>query len=126
MPSLTSYVVITPARNEAKFIEQTIRSMISQTCLPLRWVIVSDGSTDETEEIAKAYATKYPWIELLSLPDAKERTYAGKARGFQAGCARVRDLSYDAIACVDADVSVVSDYFEFLLDQLASDPELGV
>jgi poly-beta-1,6-N-acetyl-D-glucosamine synthase len=126
MPYLTSYVVITPARNEARFIELTIRAMISQTRLPLRWVIVSDGSTDETEEIAKGYASKYPWIELLSLPDPEERSYAGKARAFEAGRARVRDLSYDAIACVDGDVSVVADYFEFLLDRLASDAELGV
>jgi biofilm PGA synthesis N-glycosyltransferase PgaC len=126
MPPLTSYVVITPARNEARFIEHTIRSMISQTRTPLRWVIVSDGSTDETESIAKEYASRYPWIELLTLPDTKERDYAGKARSFQAGCARVRDLSYDAIACVDADISVVADYFEFLLDRLASDPEVGV
>ena len=126
MPTLTSYVVITPARNEARFIEQTIRSMISQTRVPLHWVIVSDGSTDETEEIAKAYSSNYPWIELVILADTEERSYAGKARAFEAGYARIRNLSYEAIACVDADVSLVPDYFEFLLDRLAADPNLGV
>jgi|SRR5579864_1124192 len=126
MPDLTNYVVITPARNEAPFIEHTIRSMISQTRVPLRWVIVSDGSTDETEEIVKAYVSRYPWIDLVILEDRHERSFAGKARAFGAGCARIRDLSFDAIACVDADVSVDADYFEFLLDRLAADPGLGV
>ncbi len=126
MPALTNYVVITPARNEARFIEQTIRSMISQTRVPLHWVIVSDGSTDQTEEIAKAYSSKYPWIELVILADTEERSYAGKARAFEAGNARIRNLSYEAIACVDADVSVTPDYFEFLLDRLGANPNLGV
>src|SRR3979490_924287 len=62
------YVMVTPARNEADYIELTIQSMIKQTVLPLRWVIVSDGSTDRTDEIAASYAAKYEWIEFLKMP----------------------------------------------------------
>ncbi len=66
--SLT-YVLITPARNEAAFIELTIKSVIGQTVLPLKWVIVSDGSTDGTDEIVKKYAAEHPWIELVRMPE---------------------------------------------------------
>jgi len=66
---LPAYVLITPARNEAQFIELTLRSMVAQTALPLRWVIVSDGSTDETDGIVRRYAADHPWIVLLRMPE---------------------------------------------------------
>ena len=76
--ALPSYVLITPARNEAQFIELTIQSMIAQTAKPLKWVIVSDGSTDGTDEIVTRYAAEHPWIELLRMPERRERHFAGK------------------------------------------------
>ena len=87
--SLT-YVVITPARNEAATIEGTIRSMAQQTRPPLVWVIVSDGWTDGTEEIVKRYLPQHVWMRLVSLPDRKERHFGGKVRAFNAGYAKVR------------------------------------
>ena len=60
MPNLPSYVLITPARNEAQFIELTIKSVIAQTSKPIKWVIVSDGSTDGTDEIVSRYAVCAP------------------------------------------------------------------
>ena len=62
MLNLPSYVLITPARNEAQFIELTIRSMVAQTVLPLKWVIVSDGATDGTDDIVTKYLGENPWI----------------------------------------------------------------
>ena len=62
-----SYVLITPARNEQKFIEKTIQSMIKQTILPSRWVIVNDGSTDATANIVHQYLADYDWMELVDL-----------------------------------------------------------
>ena len=62
------YVLITPARNEEAYIEKTIQSVISQTVLPEKWVIVSDGSTDRTDEIVKQYIVENTWIELLRMP----------------------------------------------------------
>jgi glycosyltransferase involved in cell wall biosynthesis len=58
------YILITPAHNEAVFIEKTLESMVAQTLLPERWVIVDDGSTDRTAEIVEGHASRYPWIEL--------------------------------------------------------------
>ena len=75
---MLSYVVITPARNEALFIGLTIQSMVAQTTRPLKWVIVSDGSTDGTDEIVKTAAAEHPWIELVRMPERGERHFAGK------------------------------------------------
>lgn len=126
MQTLTSYVLITAARNEAKSIEATIKSVLAQTARPLRWVIVSDGSTDGTDEIVKSYAGLHEWIEFIRLPERSERDFAGKAFAFKAGEARVADLPYEVIANLDADISFRSDYFSFLLDKLDTYPDLGV
>jgi poly-beta-1,6-N-acetyl-D-glucosamine synthase len=123
---LTRYVLVTPARNEAAFIELTIKSMVSQTVLPLKWVIVSDGSTDGTDEIVSRYAAEHSWIELVRMPERRERHFAGKVHAFNAGYARVRALEYDVIGGMDGDISFDEDYFSFLLDKLAGDPSLGL
>jgi poly-beta-1,6-N-acetyl-D-glucosamine synthase len=121
-----SYVLVTAARNEAAFIELTIKSVIAQTIRPLKWVIVSDGSTDATDPIVRKYAIFHPWIELLRMPERTERHFAGKAHAFNTGLAQVAELEYDAVANLDADVSFGPEYFAFLLQKLAEDPALGV
>src|SRR3954447_17213276 len=91
------YVLITPARNEALFIELTLKSVVRQTVKPLKWIIVSDGSTDGTDDIVKSYAARHHWIELLRMPERTERHFGGKAAAFNAGCARVAGLEWDVI-----------------------------
>ena len=105
MLKLPSYVLITPARDEAQFIELTIKSVVAQTVLPLKWVIVSDGSTDGTDDIVSKYAAVHPWIELVRMPERPERHFAGKVHAFNAGYARVPDLEYDVIGNLDCDTS---------------------
>jgi len=124
-PDLT-YVLITPARNEAAFIEQTIKSVIAQTVLPLKWVIVSDGSTDGTDDIVKKYAAEHPWMELVRMPDRIDRHFAGKVHAFNAGYDRVRNLNYDVIGNLDADIAFDEDYIYYLLGKFAENPRLGV
>src|SRR6266699_6154538 len=80
-----TYVLITPARNEAGYIEGTVKSVISQIVRPVKWVIVSDGSTDGTDEIVQRYAAGHDWIELLRMPEREERHFGGKATCFNAG-----------------------------------------
>jgi biofilm PGA synthesis N-glycosyltransferase PgaC len=120
------YVLITPAHNEATFIEKTLASMAAQTLLPERWVIVDDGSTDRTAEIVERHAVRYPWIELVRLPQHVERSFAGKVHAFNAGRERVRSLDFEIIGNLDADLSFEPDYLEFLMGKFAEDPELGV
>jgi len=124
--SIPSYILITPARNEARSIELTMRSVVAQSVHPLRWVIVSDGSTDRTDEIVSIYAADHPWIELLQLPERKERHFAGKVSAFNAGLERVQDLAAECICSLDADITFEPDYFEFLLGKMAADPALGL
>jgi glycosyltransferase involved in cell wall biosynthesis len=123
---IPSYVLITPARNEARFIELTLKSMVAQTVLPLKWVIVSDGSTDGTDDIVSRYAADHPWIELVRLPERKERNFAGKVLAFNAGRARVADVPFEIIGNLDGDVSFEPDYFEFLLGKFSENARLGV
>jgi len=98
----------------------------AQTVRPLKWVIVSDGSTDGTDEIVRRFAAHHDWIDLVSLPARAERNFAGKVSAVRAGQARVAGLQYDAIGNLDADISFDEDYFSFLLRKLADDPRLGL
>jgi glycosyltransferase involved in cell wall biosynthesis len=121
-----TYVLITPARNEETFIEQTIKSVLNQTIRPAKWVIVSDGSTDRTDEIVSKYAAEHDWIELLRMPERKERHFAGKVHAFNAGYARVNHIGCELVCNLDADVSFEPDYFEYLLGNFARNPRLGL
>jgi poly-beta-1,6-N-acetyl-D-glucosamine synthase len=123
-PALT-YILITPARNEAAF-EQTIQSVVAQIVLPLKWVIVSDGSTDGTDDIVKKHIPENPWIEVLRMPERAERNFAGKVHAFNAGYAKVRDLNFNIIGSLDADITFEEGYFSFLLNKFAKNPRLGV
>jgi len=123
---LPRYVLVTPARNEVAFIEKTLESVVAQTIRPLKWVIVSDGSTDGTDEVVRRFAARHDWIELVSLPERAERNFAGKVSAVRAGQARLAALQYDAIGNLDADISFDKDYFSFLLEKLAEDPRLGL
>ena len=120
------YILITPARDEARFIELILRSVVAQTIRPLKWIIVSDGSTDGTDLIVNKYLPDNPWIELIRMPARRDRHFAGKAGAFNAGYSRVEDLEYDVIGNLDADVSFGEGYFEFLIQKFAEDSLLGV
>ncbi len=126
MTSNLAYVLVTAARNEEALIGSTIEAVVAQTMRPIRWIIVSDGSTDLTDEIVTAAATRYQWIELVRLPERRERDFAGKAHAVGAGFQRLAGLDYDIIGILDADITFDPDYFAFLLDQFTADPDLGV
>ena len=120
------YVLITPARNEERFISKTLDSVIAQTLLPERWVIVDDGSTDRTAEIVEDYAKRYQWIELIRRSQRVDRNFAGKADAFNAGFEQVRSLPFEIVGNLDADISFERDYFEFLVGKFCEFPGLGV
>ena len=126
MSERLKFVLVTPARNEEAFIGATIESIVSQSHLPEEWVIVSDGSTDRTDEIVKGYQQKFEWIELLRMPDHRDRQFAAKVNCFNAGFRRLQGLRYDVIGNVDADVTFPPDYFEFMMSKFAENLSLGV
>ena len=120
------YVLITPARNEGAFIKKTLDSMLVQTVRPERWVIVDDGSIDNTAEIVVPFAQQVSWIELLRREQRADRNFAGKVYAFKAGLERVQSIDFDIIGNLDADISFDSDYLEFLIRKFEEDPKLGV
>ncbi len=119
--------LITPARNEEAFIELTLQSVTKQTLRPAIWVIVSDGSTDRTNEIVGRYASEHSWIELMTLPSRSERHFAAKVEAFNCGYRRAQEVGFDVVGNLDGDISFSDrEYFAFLIDRLAQDPKLGV
>jgi len=120
------YVLITPARNEVGLLGKTLDSVVSQTVLPKKWVIVSDGSTDGTDELVRDYMRGRDWIELLHLPESRPRSFAAKVQVFNAGYEQIKSLPYDVIACLDADISFEKQYFSYLLGKFEAHPRLGV
>ena len=123
---LMTYVLVTPARNEAALIEGTIRAVIAQSLRPLRWIIVSDGSTDGTDELVAKVSGEHSWIELLRMPEHRDRTFAAKAVCFNAGYERLRGLQFDLVGNLDADITFEADYYEFLASRFHEFSRLGV
>jgi len=124
--AMLRYVLVTPARNEAQLIGNTIRSVVGQTVRPTRWVIVSDGSTDGTDDIVRQFAAEHDWIELERMPEHRDRTFAAKANCFNGGYEKLKELSFDLVGNLDADITLSPDHFEFLLARFAERPMLGV
>jgi glycosyltransferase involved in cell wall biosynthesis len=121
------YVVITPVRNEAEFIERTIQSMIAQSAKPTEWIIVNDGSTDKTAEIVAKYTAEQPWIRLVNRADRGIRQRGkGVIEAFYDGFNRLASHDYDIIVKLDGDLSFDPTYFEALLGEFASNPQLGI
>jgi glycosyltransferase involved in cell wall biosynthesis len=120
------YVLITSARNEEAFIGKTLDSMVRQTVLPERWIIVDDNSTDRTAKIVEGYAKRCPWIELVRRVQDRHRNFASKAHAVNTGLQRANSLQYEIVGNLDADVSFGPDYMEFLMQRFSEDPRLGV
>ena len=125
-PEGRRYVLVTAAYNEERYVETLIRSVISQTERPLRWVIVSDGSTDGTDEIVRYYAAQYEFIELFRIDKDHPRNFAAQVHAINAGLACLVGIGYDFIGNIDADVSFEPTYFSDLLNVFASDQKLGL
>jgi len=123
---MPGYVIITPAHNEDALIGRTAESMAAQTIPPLKWVVVNDASTDRTREVVESYAARYPFIELVNLDRAAGRHFGNKVGAFNAGFERVKELGYDFIGNLDADISFGPVYFENILQQFRADPKLGL
>jgi len=120
------YALITSAKNEERFVRETLDSVCAQTYLPEGWVIVDDGSTDRTADIVAQYAQRYPWIDLVRLPRRTERHFAAKAHAVKLAFKRTEALNVDVVGNLDADISFSSEYMAFLIDQFEANPKLGV
>lgn len=120
------YVLVTPVKNEESFIGQTIDSVVNQTVRPAEWMVVSDGSTDRTDEIVRAAAAMHPWIRLLPLPPRAQRSFAAVVHATEAGIRALAAKDYEFIGLLDSDVRFQPDYFERVLESFAASPRLGL
>ena len=121
-----SYILITAAKNEEKHIQKTLDSVINQSILPLKWIIVLNGSTDSTETIIEPYIKDFEWIELIKLPDEVKRDFSAKARAVNYGFNMCRDLVFEIVANIDADISFAPDFVSFLINKFSEDSDYGV
>jgi len=122
------YALVTAAYNEERFVEQTLRSVISQTIRPTAWIIVSDGSTDNTDQIVQRYAEQWQFITLFRITEEHPRNFAAQVYAINAGLRELqrKNIAVDFIGNIDADISMKSDYFEDLLKKFAEMPQLGL
>jgi biofilm PGA synthesis N-glycosyltransferase PgaC len=124
--SRSVYALVTPVRDEEKTIGLTIASVVAQTQRPHEWIIVSDGSTDRTNEIVSTALREHPWIRLLALPPRAGRDFAAVVKNTERGVHALECQDYAFLGLLDADVSFQADYFEQLLKRFAADPQLGL
>jgi len=120
------YVLISPCRNEAAYMEETFASVLSQSVRPARWVVVDDGSTDETPSILARYAARYQWITIVHRPDRGGRSVgAGVVDAFYDGYAAINPDDYDYLCKLDLDLRLPPRYFEILMTRMESDPAIA-
>ncbi|MBN1816651.1 MAG: glycosyltransferase family 2 protein [Sedimentisphaerales bacterium] len=121
------YVIVTPAYNEAAYIGRTIESVLAQTVRPIRWVIVDDGSTDETARIVKAYILDHPWIRYVFRPKVPGQSYySSNVYAIQEGMTYLAEVGYEYLGILDADISPPTDYYEQILVRMDADEKLGI
>jgi glycosyltransferase involved in cell wall biosynthesis len=121
------YVVVSPVRDEEKYIELTVQSMISQSIKPMEWVIVNDGSTDRTGEIIDKYAAQYDWIHAFHRADRGYRKAGGGVvDAFYDGYGVIRQEDWDFIVKFDGDLFFGETYFESCFEEFANNPKLGI
>jgi|SRR6185437_5008178 len=120
---LGRYVLISPCRDEAKYMRQTLNSVVAQSIPPAKWVIVDDGSTDATSAILDEYRQKYAWIEVISRVDRGQRSVGpGVIEAFYAGYDAINPDEYDFLCKLDLDLSLPHRYFEVLMQRMAANP----
>jgi biofilm PGA synthesis N-glycosyltransferase PgaC len=121
------FIVITPAKNESKYLGKVIESIVSQTIPPCEWVIVDDGSIDNTANIAEEAAVIYPWINVVRNKDRGYRDIGyGDVEAFNKGYTNIESTDYTILFRIDADIILGQKYFETILEKFAANPNLGI
>jgi biofilm PGA synthesis N-glycosyltransferase PgaC len=117
------YVLISPCRNEAQYMRQTLDSVIAQSVRPAKWVIIDDGSTDATPQILAEYREKHGWIEVVTRSDRGRRSVGpGVIEAFYAGYEKINPDDYDYLCKLDLDLRLPPRYFEILMQRMAAEP----
>jgi glycosyltransferase involved in cell wall biosynthesis len=122
-----SYVLITPVHNEETYIGRTIQTVLEQTKLPEKWVIVNDGSTDLSIVIIQEYADKVDFIRPVSCPRKEAgHDFAARVTAINFGSNYLKDVEYSHIGILDSDISLPIDYYERVIQKFRANPRLGI
>jgi biofilm PGA synthesis N-glycosyltransferase PgaC len=120
------YLIVSPCRDEAQFMRRTLDSVTQQSVLPDRWVIVDDGSTDETPKILAEYAARFPFIQVVTRSNRGTRSVGpGVIDAFYAGLSNVLLDQFDYLCKLDLDLVLPVRYFEGLIEKMEATPRLG-
>jgi len=121
-----NYVLISPCRDEAKYMRDTLDSVIAQSIRPAKWIIVDDGSTDNTPQILAEYRAKHDWIEVVTRSDRGRRSVGpGVVDAFYAGYETINPDDYDYLCKLDLDLRLPPRYFEILIERMATNPSIA-
>jgi biofilm PGA synthesis N-glycosyltransferase PgaC len=122
-----SYIIITPARDEAEYIGSTIESVVAQSIRPAEWVLVNDGSTDATGAVIDGYARKYPWISPIHQANRGRRDAdIGAIEAFVTGYQALKTRDWEFLVNLDADLWLEPDYFAMCFEEFDEDLRLGI
>jgi len=126
MTSGHNYVLISPCRDEADYMRQTLDSVVSQSVLPAKWIIVDDGSTDGTPAILAEYQKKHSWMEIVTRTDRGARSVGpGVVDAFYAGYRTIAPEDYEFLCKLDLDLRLPARYFEILMDKMKANPRIA-
>lgn len=121
-----AYLLVSPCRNEAAYMRRTLDSVVAQTVQPALWVIVDDGSTDETPAILAEYAARHDWIRVVKKPDRGHRAVGpGVIEAFYAGLDMVSLTDFPYLCKLDLDLDLPPGYFEGLMVRMGANPRIG-
>lgn len=121
------YVLISAVRNEEKLIRYPLESVLSQTCMPIRWIIVSDGSTDETDNILHQYEKRFDFIKFVRLDKSRNNEgFSSKVFALREAYARLREVDYNFIGILDGDISFNPSYYKNILSEFEKNDKLGI
>jgi len=126
VPPPRSYVLISPCRNEAEYMRRTLDSVVAQSETPTLWVIIDDGSTDETPQILAEYAAQHDWIRIVAKPDRGHRAVGpGVIEAFYYGIETINIEEFAYLCKLDLDLDLPPKYFSILMDRLEANPRIG-
>ena len=123
---MSKYALVTAAKNEEKYIGQTIESIVKQTLRPEKWIIVSDSSSDRTDDIVQSFCNDHSWIVLRRKENAETRNFGAQARAINWGYELLRNMTVEYIGNLDADITVGHTYFEQILAEFQKNAKLGL
>src|SRR5690242_20403220 len=126
MGQTTRYVLMTAAKDEAPFVGLMLDSVAKQTIRPVRHIVADDGSKDRTAETILEYQQREQFVRLKTREKNSHRNFGSKVLALQAAYNELKELQFEFIGCLDADITLPNDYYERIVGKMRGNPKLGL